>query len=178
MHDRKGIVLHQLRAEETDLLARLNQVRKALSVLGETETRISPKRPQCRADLLREYLLERPEGVRAKDVPAILKAMGHSSLAAHESINWLSPSQLPPGKRYFTRRHGIITLRPEFCCAFRQDPKTPVRVAPPTSRYSHDQPGLPHETDSRNGDERGASIGGVNKPCTLLAERALDGKPC
>ena len=37
MYDRKGIVLRQLRTAEAELLARLSQVRKALSVLGEPE---------------------------------------------------------------------------------------------------------------------------------------------
>jgi len=56
MQDRKGIALRQLRPEETELLARLSQFRKALSVLGESEANAAQKRPRCRADLLRERL--------------------------------------------------------------------------------------------------------------------------
>jgi len=175
MQDRKGIALHQLRAEETELLARLNQVRKAICVLGESEANPGPKRPQCRADLLRKYLLDRPAGARVKDVPAILKAMGHGSFAAHETINWLSPSQLPPGKRYFIRKKGIITLRPEFNPAVREDLKSPTQVDPPPMSPTGDQQGSPPEMQCHTDKEHGASIEGVNRQCNSLVESALDG---
>jgi len=175
MQDRKGIALHHLRTEETELLARLNQVQKALSVLGESEANPAPKRPQCRADLLRKYLLDRPAGVRVKDVPAVLKAMGHSSFAAHETINWLSPSQLPPEKRYFIRKKGIITLRPELNPAVREDLKSPTQVDPPPISPTGDQQGSPPEMHCPNDKEHGASIGGVNKSCKPLMNSNLDG---
>ena len=56
MYDRKGIVLRQLRTAEAELLARLSQVRKALSVLGEPEADAAVKCPERRAGLSREYL--------------------------------------------------------------------------------------------------------------------------
>ena len=56
MYDRKGIMLRHLRTAEAELLARLSQVRKALSVLGEPEADAAVKCPQRRADLLRDYL--------------------------------------------------------------------------------------------------------------------------
>ena len=52
MHDRKVIALRELKAAEAELLARLSQVRKALSVLGESETDAALKRPRRRADTL------------------------------------------------------------------------------------------------------------------------------
>jgi hypothetical protein len=53
--DWKGIVLRHLRTVEAELLDRVSQVQKALSVLGESETDAALKRPRRRADLLREY---------------------------------------------------------------------------------------------------------------------------
>jgi hypothetical protein len=57
-------------------------------------------------------LLERPEGVRLKDVPAVLKAMGHVSFAAHPTTNWVY--QLKPDKAYFVIKDGVVTLSPGF----------------------------------------------------------------
>jgi len=127
--------------------------------------------------LLRDYLLDRPEGVRAKDVPAILKSMGHTSLAAHDTINWLSPSQLPPGKRYFTRKKGIITLHPEFGPAFRQGSAIPVQTDPLRTNPADRQQEIPHRTNRENGKENGASIDGVNNSHISLVNSNLNGKP-
>jgi hypothetical protein len=49
-------VLRQLRTAEAELLARLSQVRKALSVRGEPEADAAVKCPERRAGLSREYL--------------------------------------------------------------------------------------------------------------------------
>ncbi|MGD0262619.1 MAG: hypothetical protein ABSD29_22875 [Verrucomicrobiota bacterium] len=112
--------------------------------------------------------------MRVKDVPAVLKAMGHSSFAAHETINWLSPSQLPPEKRYFIRKKGIITLRPELNPAVREDLKSPTQVDPPPISPTGDQQGSPPEMHCPNDKEHGASIGGVNKSCKPLMNSNLD----
>jgi len=178
MHDRKGIVIRQLRAAEAESLARLSQVRKALSVLGEPEAEAALKRPQCRADLLREYLLDKPAGVRVKDVPAILKAMGHTSFAAQETMNWLSPSQLPPGKNYFIRKDGILTLRPEFNHALRGDLKSPVQDDLSPANQTGNQQELQNGRRCQNDEDGAGSIHGVNKCCNILVESHLDGKRC
>jgi hypothetical protein len=178
MHDLKGIVIRQLRAAEAESLARLSQVRKALSVLGEPEAEAVLKRPQCRADLLREYLLDKPAGVRVKDVPAILTAMGHTSFAAQESMNWLSPSQLPPGKNYFIRKNGILTLRPEFNHALRGDLKSPVQDDLSPANQTGNQQELQNGRRCQNDEDGAGSIHGVNECCNILAENHLDGKRC
>src|ERR1035437_9698221 len=175
MHHHKGIALHQLRAEEAELLARLNQVRKALSVLGEPEAEAASKRPQCRADLLREYLLDKPAGVRVRDVPAVLKAMGHISFAAHETINWLSPSQLPPGKSYFARKKGIIILRPEFNPALHEGSKSRTQVDPSSiidhPRQPEQDPGVGRScADREAGEEKQrATTPAITHPHALMA---------
>ena len=110
--EREKVALRQLRTEETELQLRLTHVRKAISVLDDSQSEPGPNRPQCRADLLRDYLLDHPSGVRLKDVPAILTAMGHVSFAAHPTTNWVY--QLKPEKAYFVINSGIITLHPEF----------------------------------------------------------------
>ncbi len=109
---REKAALRQLKTEETELHLRLTQIRKVLAVLEGSQSEPGPKRPQCRADLLREYLLEHPEGVRLKDVPAVLKATGHVSFAAHPTTNWVY--QLKPDKAYFVIKGGIVTLDPGF----------------------------------------------------------------
>ena len=95
---REKAALRQLKTEETELQLRLTQIRKALAVLEGTRSEPTPTRPECRADLLQKYLVEHPEGVRLKDVPAVLHAIGHMSFAAHPTTNWLY--QLKPEKAY------------------------------------------------------------------------------
>ena len=178
MHNRKGLARRELKAEEAELLTRLSQVRKALSVLGESEADAALQRPQCRADLLREYLLDKPAGVRVKDVPAVLKAMGHTSFAAHETSNWLSPSQFPPGKNYFMRKNGIITLRPEFNHALRGDLKSPVQDDLSPANQNGNQQELQNGRRCQNDEDDAGSIHGVNECCNILVESHLDGKRC
>ncbi len=106
---REKAALRQLKTEETELQLRLTQIRKALAVLEGTRSEPTPTRPECRADLLRKYLVEHPEGVRLKDVPAVLHAIGHVSFAGHPTTNWLY--QLKPEKAYFVIKDGVVTLR-------------------------------------------------------------------
>lgn len=73
--NRENGALRQLKTEEAELQLRLAQVRKAIAALNGTHSEPRQSRPKCRAELLREHLLDRPEGVRARDVPTILKAM-------------------------------------------------------------------------------------------------------
>ena len=110
--NRENGVLRQLKTEETELQLRLTQVRKAISVLDNSQPESKPKPPRCRAYLLRDYLLDHPGGVRLKDVPAVLEAMGHVSFAAHATTNWLY--QLKPEKAHFVITSGVVTLRPQL----------------------------------------------------------------
>jgi hypothetical protein len=175
--NRENGALRQLKTEETELQLRLTQVRKAIAALDGTHSEPRQSLSKCRADLLREYLLDRPEGVRAKDVPAILKAMGHASVAAHESTNWLSPSQLPPDKRYFSRKNGIITLDSEFGPAFGQVSGTLGQVHPLTTNPAAGQQEILHQTDRETSKENGASIDGVNKPRISLTDNNFNREP-
>jgi hypothetical protein len=122
--EREKVALRQLRAEETELQLRLAQVRKAISALDDSHSELRQDRPKCRADLLRDYLLDHPSGVRLKDVPAILKAMGHVSFAAHATTNWVY--QLKPEKAYFVIDGGIITLHPKFNGTIKSAPDVPL----------------------------------------------------
>jgi len=174
--NRENGALRQLKTEETELQLRLAQVQKAIAALNGTHSEPRQSRQKCRADLLREYLLDRPQGVRAKNVPAILKAMGHASLAAHETTNWLSPSQLPRTKTYFSRKNGIITLRSEFGPVFSQVCATSVQGHPLPTDLTSGYQGIPHQTHRETGRENGASIDGVNKPRPSLVDSNLNGK--
>jgi hypothetical protein len=178
MHDRQGLALRELKATEAELLARLSQIRKALSVLGEPEADAALKRPQCRADLLREYLLDKPGGVRVKDVPAILRAMGHTSFAAQETLNWLSPSQLPPGKNYFIRKKGIITLRPEFNPALDAGSENPAQADSLSRSQTVSQSEPANAIRLQQSGNSAGSIHGVNEWCNTLVEPHLDVNPC
>jgi hypothetical protein len=103
--------------------------------------------------------------------------MGHTSVAAHESTNWLSPSQLPPDKRYFNRKNGILTLRPEFGPAFGQVAATLGQVHPVPTNSAAGQQGTSHQPHHETSKENGASIDGVNKPRILLTGSNFNREP-
>jgi hypothetical protein len=126
--EREKVALRQLRAEETELQLRLAQVRKAISALDDSHSELRQDRPKCRADLLRDYLLDHPSGVRLKDVPAVLKAMGHTSFAAHQTTNWVY--QLKSEKAYFVIAGGIITLHPKFNGTIPSAPDVTLNAGP------------------------------------------------
>jgi hypothetical protein len=110
-----------LRQQEEELCRRLEQVRKAISVLGETNAVQRIQKPRFRADLLRDYLLQHPDGARVKEVPHILREMGFVSVASTDSVNWLY--QLRPEKQYFQIIEGVVTLRPDYCLLFASPTK-------------------------------------------------------
>ena len=110
--NRTEAAIRQLKAEEAYLHLRLNQVCRALAELQGPRVEVGLQRRPCRAELLRQYLLDHPDGVRLKDVPSVLAAMGHVSFAANPTTNWLY--QLKLEKAYFAIDKGIVTLCPDF----------------------------------------------------------------
>jgi hypothetical protein len=110
--NRTEAVIRQLKAEEANLHLRLNQVCRALAELQGPRVEVGLQRRPCRAELLRQYLLDHPDGVRLKDVPSVLAAMGHVSFAANPTTNWLY--QLKLEKAYFAIDKGIVKLCPNF----------------------------------------------------------------
>jgi len=110
--NRTEAVIRQLKAEEAYLHLRLNQVCRALAELQGPRVEVGLQRRPCRAELLRQYLLDHPDGVRLKDVPSVLAAMGHVSFAANPTTNWLY--QLKLEKAYFAIDKGIVKLCPNF----------------------------------------------------------------
>jgi hypothetical protein len=103
----RKISIVQLRKEEAELLRQLMEVRRALSVVeGEAEKSIQIRVPS-RAELLKQYLSQHSEGARIKDVPALLKSLGHVSSAALQTTNWVYQS-----KDLFVVKKGVVTLQP------------------------------------------------------------------
>ena len=150
MNQIRKITVEQLRREEAELLRQLLQVRKALSVVeGDSQTS-DPLRPPSRAELLKRYLVEHPEGVRVSSVPALLKLLGHVSIAAHETTNWVYQS-----KDYFSTAKGIVTLRSIPAATSGDDASNAL---------------------SSNG-ANAASTGGVKPSDTALGHKEIRGTP-
>ncbi len=108
------IALRALKRTEASLVSELFKVRTAIAVLEPSLAEPAGGRPRSKLELLREILLSHREGVRVKDIPALLAAMGHVNWSSHETTNWLCPSQLSPRDRFFVREQGWIKPTAEF----------------------------------------------------------------
>ena len=141
-----------LREQEEDLCRRLLQIRKALAVLDQGSSNNRSAQPRCRAELLRDYLLAHPAGVRLKDVPVTLKDAGFVSAAGVQAPNWIY--QQKPERDYFCIVDGLVTIRPDYATAFPDEPQQ--RIV---------NPGAPNE----------ASTTGVNSTSIQHSENDLRG---
>jgi len=114
MKEPQDVALGLLKKQEMDLARRLSSVRKAIALLEPTPsgTPELSQRPRSKLQILELILRHHPEGVRVRDIPDLMKAMGHTGTSS--STTWLCPSQMRPGDRFFIRETGWIKPTPEF----------------------------------------------------------------
>lgn len=102
-------IMSQLLLTETILLDQLARIRAAKAdISGTTNAAPAKVAVKCRAQLLRDYLVNHSEGIQIQKVPEVLSALGHQSKSATPAINWLY--QLPAKHAFFVISAGIVKL--------------------------------------------------------------------
>lgn len=114
MKTRCDMTLGLLKKQESELELELSRIRQAIRILQPAIATSSPQVPKSKLELLREILRNNRNGIEVRNLPDLLKAMGHISRATTASTNWLCPSQLRPEDRFFVRKNGWIKPTPEF----------------------------------------------------------------